>query len=45
MTDYFIIVYNYLKEYPKSRLKDFEFDYMNIVILEEEAKTPGHRII
>lgn len=29
------------KEYPKSRLKDFEFDYMNMVILEEEAKTPG----
>ena len=29
------------KEYPKSKLKDFEFDYMNMVILEEEAKTPG----
>ena len=29
------------KEYPKSKLKNFEFDYMNMVILEEEAKTPG----
>ncbi len=29
------------KEYPKSKLKDFEFDYMNMIILEEEAKTPG----
>ncbi len=29
------------KECPNSKLKDFEFDYMNIKIMEEEAKTPG----
>jgi len=29
------------KEYPKSKLKDFEFDYMMNVVLEEQANTPG----
>ncbi len=29
------------KEYPKSKLKDFEFDYMMNVVLEEQANIPG----
>lgn len=29
------------KEYPKSKLKDFEFDYMLNVVLEEQANTTG----
>lgn len=29
------------KEYPKSKLKDFEFDYMMNIVLEEQANTPG----
>lgn len=29
------------KEYPASQLKDYEFDYMNNLIMQVEADTPG----
>lgn len=29
------------QQFPKSELRDFEFDYMNNLVMEEEAETPG----
>ena len=32
------------QDFPKSELRDFEFDYMNNLVMEEEAETPGTEI-
>ena len=28
------------QQFPKSELRDFEFDYMDILVMKEEAETP-----